>query len=72
MWGKSLDSSTRKKISDTLKQKKIIPVNSKKTQDPKGVIYQSIKHCAKANGIAKTTLRRWIIEHPEKGYKFVD
>ena len=72
MWGKSVDISTRKKISDALKQKKIIPINSKKTQDPKGVIYQSIEQCAKANGIAKTTLRRWIIEHPEKGYKFVD
>lgn len=70
MYGKHLSEETRKKISD--KNKGRITANSRKTQDPNGVIYDSARKCAMANGIGRTTLIRWIKEQPEKGYRFVD
>lgn len=42
-----------------------------KVQGPDGTVYDSINQCAKSIGRHKSTIVRWIKNHPELGYKYV-
>ena len=41
-----------------------------KVVGPDNIIYNSVKECAKAFGIHRDTLRKWIKQKPEKGFKY--
>ena len=41
-------------------------------EGPDGTIYKSIKDCAKALNKCDKTIRKWIDNYPELGYKFID
>ena len=60
LFGKHLKDSTKQKLSEAHKEKVI---------SPEGVIYESIRDAAKAIGIARETLSKWINHKPEKGWK---
>ena len=60
LFGKHLKDSTKQKLSEAHKEKVI---------SPEGVIYESIRDAAKAIGIARETLSKWINHIPEKGWK---
>ena len=68
-YGKSHSEETKRKLSEA--NKGVIPKNAKSVMDPNGNIYSSIKKCSIATNIPTTTLKRWLKEHPEKGYKLV-
>lgn len=56
---------TKKMMSDT-------SVKRKRVQGPDGIIYESMKLCCEKFNIHRDTLRSWIKNHPEKGFKFID
>lgn len=58
----------RKKISDSNKGEK--NKLSKRVIFPDGTIYPCVREAAEQLGIARKTLRNWINNHPERGYKF--
>lgn len=43
-----------------------------KIMGPDGTIYNSMKNCAEINKIHRDTLRNWIKNNPEKGFKYYD
>ena len=45
--------------------------NSKKVISSCGKVYNSINNCAKEIGIRPSTLKNWIKNYPEKGYKYI-
>lgn len=86
-YGKSHSLNTRRKMSEIweIRKKKNIKkddvnnkvennptVNSKKIVGPDGTIYNSMKIASKFAGIDRSTLRRWIKEFPERGYKYLE
>lgn len=60
--GKHLSEKTKKKLS---------LIFGKKVIGPDGTIYNSQKECANSLNIGVTTLRRWILDKPEKGFKYL-
>lgn len=45
---------------------------NRKVQGPDGTIYKNITECSKLLGLNLTTIKRWIINKPHKGFKFID
>lgn len=43
-----------------------------KVIDSSGRIYPSIRNCALENNVGKTTMKKWIEKHPEKGFKYLN
>lgn len=65
--GISKSKEIREKLSKSLKGRVI-----KRIQGPDGTIYNSLRDCSKHIGYSKTSIKKWIEEHPEKGFKFID
>lgn len=65
-----VSEDTKKKISNTLNTKGTY--NSKKVLAPNGKTYISITKCAEDYGKCAHTIIKWINEHPEKGFKYVN
>lgn len=73
-FGKHWPEEMRNKISNTLKEKGICSGGNnpaaKKVIGPNGIVYDCLTNAGKAFGVTRKTIARWIINHPEKGFKF--
>lgn len=45
--------------------------SAKRIEGPDGTIYDSLTKCSKITKHSKKTLRNWILNYPEKGYKYI-
>lgn len=63
-----VSEETRKKLS-TANSKSNNP-NSKKVVDPNGIIYGTLQEISEKYGVDRSTMRKWIKNHPEKGFRF--
>lgn len=63
-------SLTGKHISEKTK-KKLSLIFGKKVIGPDGTVYNSQKECANSLNIGVTTLKRWILNKPEKGFRYL-
>lgn len=85
--GRKLTEEHKRKISESEKGRVITPEHrekirqanlknrskwTKRVQGPDGTIYNSLKECYTSVGKSKKTMMRWIHQHPEKGYKYID
>ena len=61
---KGLKRNVKKKVTNEHSKRKII--------DSNGVIYESLTKCAEAYNVSLTTIRSWIKNKPEKGFKYLD
>lgn len=85
--GKNMSEETKKKLSETRKRimnddlrkkyseaakKRGFRGKTKKVLGPDGTIYVSTEECSRQNNVSSGTIRNWIKNHPEKGFKFID
>lgn len=79
--GKEISESHRKNLSKSHIGNKLSEDTKNKlkksryhctVEGPNGDIYSSIVECSKKTGIAQTTLKDWIKNRPEKGYKIIE
>lgn len=62
--------SERWKLNNPNKGKRVI-TTAKKVKDSNGKIYDTIKDCAKENGVSYEKMRKWIKNNPEKGFTLI-
>lgn len=63
---------TGKKLKEEVKEKVYSKLHKLQIQTPNGIIYESIVQCSKELKIPETTLKNWIYNHPEKGFKILN
>lgn len=63
-----VSEETRKKLS--ISNSKSNNPNSKKVIDPNGIIYGTLQEISEKYGVDRSTMRKWIKNHPEKGFRF--
>lgn len=63
-----------KRLADTNPDRVIISKSptSYKIEGPDGTIYNSLNECARKLGRLKKTIRNWILNYPEMGYKLIN
>lgn len=66
--GKHLSKETKRKISTA---QRLNSAKALKVQGPDGTIYNSINQCGEKNNVSGETIRRWIRDNPEKGFKLL-
>ena len=54
------------RIIDSIRSSKSV-----KVQGPDGTIYDSIRDCARSVGRNHKTIKRWIENYPQLGYKYI-
>ena len=52
-------------------KRKISEARMKKVQGPDGTIYNSVNEAAKAIGVGRDVMSRYLNHRPEKGFKFL-
>lgn len=62
----------RKKLSEVAKKRGFRGKTKKVINTINNVVYISTESCARDLGVCSATIRYWIKNHPEKGFKFLD
>ena len=69
---RSKDLEYRKKLSEAAKKRGFRGKTKKVINTINNVVYISTESCARDIGVCSATIRYWIKNHPEKGFKFLD